>query len=543
MKHLIIFLMIPLLLFAKMDINLKTDVTRMANIKEELQESNKIGLTNKIPLITENTSGNWQDKDNYRVWKLECKIEGNYGIIVYFDKLVLPQGSSIFAYSADKSFQVGPFYKNNNKSVKTFAFPEIPFNKVIIEAHIPNDKKNEFIAHISKIGTTVIRASKLQLLSSQGFGEASSCYVNVNCSDADGWQDQKRSVVKYTYTSNGEIGTCSGVLINNTNQDDKNYLLSAQHCGQTCTIEELGQAIFYFNYEAPGCENPDDDSGLTGQTVIGCTRIAASGPQNNGSNGFPYGSDFHLFEINEIPDSYNVFYAGWNRNDVSGVKGNGVIIHHPFGDIKKISYWDTFEYSLTSSMDFEAHCVLSPSGRGGAVEPNSSGSPIFDNQKMIVGTISYGSTGCVEDNKYTGVSGGRFWSHWDQNGDDYKLAPFLDPSNSGVMKLQGKSKGAVSVDYEPRKNGEFLGTFQLFSNYPNPFNPTTVISFSLPSSQNVKLEVFNLLGENVATLLNKPMSAGNHKYEFDASNFNSGLYLYRISAGSFVDVKKMMLLK
>ena len=85
--------------------------------------------------------------------------------------------------------------------------------------------------------------------------------------------------------------------------------------------------------------------------------------------------------------------------------------------------------------------------------------------------------------------------------------------------------------------------FTMQQNYPNPFNPTTVINFSLPTAQNVKLEVFNLLGENVATLLNKPMGAGNHKYEFDASNFNSGLYLYRISAGSFVDVKKMMLLK
>ncbi len=85
--------------------------------------------------------------------------------------------------------------------------------------------------------------------------------------------------------------------------------------------------------------------------------------------------------------------------------------------------------------------------------------------------------------------------------------------------------------------------FLLEQNYPNPFNPTTTISFSLKSTQNVKLEVFNVLGERVATLVNKTLSEGNHKYKFDAGNLNSGLYLYRISAGSFVQVKKMILIK
>ncbi len=120
------------------------------------------------------------------------------------------------------------------------------------------------------------------------------------------------------------------------------------------------------------------------------------------------------------------------------------------------------------------------------------------------------------------------------------LDKYSPVANTVILNVSLK-KSVTDVDNSSL--GTIPSKFALQQNFPNPFNPTTVINFSLPVSQNVKLEVFNLLGENIVTLLNKPMSAGNHKYEFDASNFNSGLYLYRISTGSFVDVKKMMLLK
>jgi Secretion system C-terminal sorting domain len=86
-------------------------------------------------------------------------------------------------------------------------------------------------------------------------------------------------------------------------------------------------------------------------------------------------------------------------------------------------------------------------------------------------------------------------------------------------------------------------SYKLSQNYPNPFNPTTTIQFSLPRSQNVTLKVFNLLGQEVATLVNGNMAAGNHSISFDASNLASGLYIYKINAGSFSSAKKMMLLK
>ncbi len=85
--------------------------------------------------------------------------------------------------------------------------------------------------------------------------------------------------------------------------------------------------------------------------------------------------------------------------------------------------------------------------------------------------------------------------------------------------------------------------FSLKQNYPNPFNPSTTIEFSIPKESFVELKVFNVLGKEVATLVNENYSAGSYKSNFDASNLSSGIYFARISAGSFMETKKMILTK
>jgi hypothetical protein len=90
--------------------------------------------------------------------------------------------------------------------------------------------------------------------------------------------------------------------------------------------------------------------------------------------------------------------------------------------------------------------------------------------------------------------------------------------------------------------------FMLDQNYPNPFNPATSIRFSLAVDSRVSLKLFNVLGQEVASLINQNMTAGVHNYDFDASGLNSGVYFYKIEAAGingnkFVDVKKMILTK
>jgi hypothetical protein len=128
---------------------------------------------------------------------------------------------------------------------------------------------------------------------------------------------------------------------------------------------------------------------------------------------------------------------------------------------------------------------------------------------------------------------------------------------SDTLGVRG-SYGNFGDDWEPiyrvitlergvvTSNDEEFGTpmnFALEQNYPNPFNPSTTIKFALPTTSNVTLTVYNMLGQKVSTLINDKMNAGFHSVPFDASNLASGMYIYRIEAASFTSIKKMLLIK
>jgi hypothetical protein len=85
--------------------------------------------------------------------------------------------------------------------------------------------------------------------------------------------------------------------------------------------------------------------------------------------------------------------------------------------------------------------------------------------------------------------------------------------------------------------------FNLSQNYPNPFNPSTMISFTIPHRENVTLDVYNLLGQKVTSIINREMDGGNYDIRYDASSLSAGIYFYTLKAGSYVSTKKMMLIK
>jgi hypothetical protein len=116
----------------------------------------------------------------------------------------------------------------------------------------------------------------------------------------------------------------------------------------------------------------------------------------------------------------------------------------------------------------------------------------------------------------------------------------LDPSFTSDMATIKYSPEPVDVQHT---NSGIPENFLLSQNYPNPFNPSTVISYQLPVSGNVMLKVFDILGNEVATLVNEEKSAGNYEVIFNAASLSSGTYFYRLSAGSFIEVKKMILIK
>jgi hypothetical protein len=97
------------------------------------------------------------------------------------------------------------------------------------------------------------------------------------------------------------------------------------------------------------------------------------------------------------------------------------------------------------------------------------------------------------------------------------------------------------------KRENFIGArpdnFWLGQNYPNPFNPVTIIRYHVPAKNHISIAVFDLLGREVSTLVNDVQTAGNYTIDFDASRLSSGIYYYQLRSGSFVETKKMVLLR
>jgi hypothetical protein len=106
------------------------------------------------------------------------------------------------------------------------------------------------------------------------------------------------------------------------------------------------------------------------------------------------------------------------------------------------------------------------------------------------------------------------------------------------VKLSGRTT-LVSVEDEEK----VIADYYLFQNFPNPFNPSTNIAFSIPKEERVNIKLYTPLGEEVEEVINKEFTSGKHTINYDASKLTSGIYYYRITAGSFTQTKKLLLIK
>jgi hypothetical protein len=122
-----------------------------------------------------------------------------------------------------------------------------------------------------------------------------------------------------------------------------------------------------------------------------------------------------------------------------------------------------------------------------------------------------------------------------ETGSDYST---LYSGDVWLIKLAADPTVHINVD-----QNWLSANYKLYQNYPNPFNPSTTIEFDLPKASDIRIEVYKITGQKVQTLLNEKLSVGNHKVEFNAQNLSSGVYFYRIEAGEYEEVRKMILLK
>ena len=315
--------------------------------------------------------------------------------------------------------------------------------------------------------------------------ESDPCEINVNCSPVgDLWQDEKKGVARILVVDGGGQGWCTGSLINNTSQDCKPYFLTALHCGVDATAANMTQWKFYFKYEAPSCTNPSTAGTLDDYFITGCLRIADSG-----DNGGDSGSDFLLVKLGSSTNeatiitnlksaNFSAYWNGWNANTTATTGGVG--IHHPAGDIKKIS---TFSGTSVSAgwngnglLSHWRQSWTSNSNGHGVTEGGSSGSPLFNNsQGYIIGTLTGGSSSCNSPTSPDFY--GKMSYHWTSNGtaNNLRLKPWLDPTNSGVLTLAGSANPCSSSTGPCTASSttcdEYINTVQL-----NTINNTSACS-------------------------------------------------------------------
>ena len=117
----------------------------------------------------------------------------------------------------------------------------------------------------------------------------------------------------------------------------------------------------------------------------------------------------------------------------------------------------------------------------------------------------------------------------------------VNAGRSSPLRWDSASVNIVITDVSD--NSQHPNEFRLYNNYPNPYNPTTIIRYSIPEASFTSIRIYNELGKEVSALVNETKSAGTYEVEFNASNLSSGVYYYKLQAGSFTETKKMILTK
>ena len=471
-----------------------------------LEKSYRVGV--EVPVnISLFDAGQWEYlADGGRICRLTLQCTGAQGLGINFEKVQLPFGSDLFVYTPDHHGVIGAYTSVEIPKSLKFTTRPVYGDKIVIEYFEPfNTNIN---AEIKISGLTYMYRGFDKMVKTELKTELSgSCEVNINCDEGQNWQNQKQGVVKILTKVGTKFFYCSGVLMNNTSQDFTGLMLTASHCsndffGGHATAEDYERWVFYFNYESPDCIS----TAAQEQTILGAEMLATSDSPSN------IGSDFLLLQFLEnIPPKYNPFYCGWDAG--SSNSSSGVCIHHPDGDIRKISTYTSplasGTWGSTPNTHWIVRWVATVNGHG-VTEGGSSGSPLFDDEGLVIGTLTGGESSCQNP---TGPDMyGKFSFSWASNGTsaDQQLKPWLDPENTGIVKQPGSFNAKLAVaDFSASTMiipvGGTINFQDLSSGKPNKWkwyfqggNPSesseqnpTAIRFERFGNMNVKLVVSN----------------------------------------------------
>ncbi|MDO5616549.1 MAG: T9SS type A sorting domain-containing protein [Cruoricaptor ignavus] len=385
----------------------------------------------EVNLTTDN-SGDWATIDGYNVWQLQINVPDAKAITLAYNSFWLPEGSKLFIYSLDKKHLLGAFTSMNNSKindVSEFVTGFVKGGDIVVEYYEPQNITKRGVISVSRIGYVYKDLAIFNYETMSGFGNSLSCNINVNCLVGNNWQNEKRAI-SAIYNIYSGMAICSGALVNNTLNDGTPYFLTANHCLTGFDAEgnnNLWNWVFYWNYESVNCNTGNNFTPPSSQGAI----LRANSTH----------TDFALLQLNDNLDNvigYTPYYLGWTRSTIPATSAVG--IHHPRGDIKKISVDYNPISSYGQTINWVGGTTSQPNTHWkviydvGAVEKGSSGSPLMDQNHRVVGQLHGGGITCSPVTSYYG----RFDLSWDYGSiSSRRLKDWLDPIGSNLQVING----------------------------------------------------------------------------------------------------------
>lgn len=335
----------------------------------------RFGFNHTVDLGTDN-SGAWTILPNGdRMWRLALHCPQAFSINFVLGEYVMPEGARLFV-SNEQGDRLGAFTAESAGDATELGVTQLAGDRILVEYDEPAAAAGQGRLRI----TQVTHAYRDILGLAKGLNDSGTCNNNVICPEGDPWRSEIASVAMITV---GGSGICTGTLINNCANDGTPYFLTARHCTQGANV---GTWTFRFKWESPQCT--PTTNGPTNKTVSGATLLTTGA-----------GSDVALLRLNTTPPAgYNVYYSGWDKSGTAPT--SSTVIHHPSGDIKKIS----FDNSPAVTGDFNgATCWHILTWDDGTTEPGSSGSALWDQDHHIIGQLYGGQAYCAYNyNDYFG---------------------------------------------------------------------------------------------------------------------------------------------
>lgn len=475
-----------------------------SNNSKKLQFAKKI----ETDIAIKSKKNFYKTLDSVNIWKIGIYSHNALSLNLTLANFNLPEGAKLFVFTPDKKIVLGAFTHLNNSTSGILPIFPIQNDSLIIEY-------SELI-HADSINSLYIKSIGYGFVDLQQALKSGQCNVDVACEDAMPWYTEKRAVAKM-YIDNEFL--CTGALINNTKNDETPYFLTANHCVSTENM--ANNTIFYFNYENKKC---GENSVEYFQTLAGANLLAT--PENDNQ------IDFALLKLfTSVPHEYMPYFLGWSISDLP--QNKGVSIHHPSGDVKKISISNKVILSDSySGYITQTHWKIQ-SWDIGTTETGSSGAPLLNINNQIIGTLTGGTASCSAVNSPDYFS--KFSAAWDYfpqanrqlkhwlNSDNLDInqwaayEPYTptEANNAGIVEILNTNKFICSQrEFIPEIiirnfSSQTLNSVIIKLNVDNELKDLTTWSGKLLPFESQKIVMNPIVLEN-----------GNHKLLFETSNPN-----------------------